>query len=62
MQARVEVIYPTDKKLYSRDGTTKIEFNVRVLDTMTDPFPIITEVLPLAVDITDWENGRMDCN
>lgn len=30
VQARVEVIYPTDKKLYSRDGTTKIEFNVRV--------------------------------
>lgn len=61
MQTRVVVNQPNDKKLYSRDGTTKNEFNVRVLDKMTDPSPITRDILPLAVDITDWEDGRMDC-
>lgn len=35
---------------------------MRVLDKITDPSPITGEVLPLAVDITDLEDGRMDFN
>lgn len=57
VQVRVEVIWPTDKRLYPRDVTTRTEFNVRVLEKMTDPSPMIGQVLPLAVDITDWEDG-----
>ena len=62
VQARVDVILLIDKRLYSRDGTTRTISNVRVLDKMTDPFPIIGEVLPLVMEITDWGEGRMDYN
>ena len=41
---------------------TRTVFSVRVLDKVTDPSLVIEEVLPLAIDITDWEDGRIDYN
>lgn len=53
VQARGEVIWLIDKRLYSKDVRNSTEFNVRILDKMTDPSPIIGEILPLPVDIID---------
>jgi hypothetical protein len=58
----VEVIWPTDNRLYSRGGTTRTVSKVRVLDKMTDPSPLMGEVLPFAVEITDLEEEKKDCN
>lgn len=58
MQARAEVIWLIDKRLYSREGTTRTLSNVRVLDKIIDPSPVIREVLVVAMEITDWGEGR----
>jgi len=62
MQLRVEVIWPTDNRLYYRDGTTRTVSKVRVLDKMTDLSPLMGEVLSFAVEITDLGEGKKDCN
>ena len=50
---RVEVIWLTDRRLYSRDGTTRTVSKVRDSVKITEPAPVIGEVLPLAVQIID---------
>jgi hypothetical protein len=49
----VDVIWLTDNRLYSREGTTRTVLSVSVFDKITDPSPVTGEVLPLAVEITD---------
>jgi hypothetical protein len=62
VQLRVEVIWPTNNRLYSRDGTTRTISKVRVLDKMTNPSPLMREVLPFAVEIIDLGEEKKDCN
>ena len=62
MQARAEVIWLTDNKLYSRDGTIRIVSNIRFFERIIFPSPIIGRVLPSAMEIIDYEHGKIDCN
>jgi hypothetical protein len=62
VQFRVEVIWPTDNKLCSRDGTTRTEFHVIFWVKMIVPSPTVGEVLPLAVEIKECVEEWRDCN
>ena len=53
VHARVKVIWLTERRLYSRDGTTRTISKVRETDKVIDPSLVIGKVLPLAVEITD---------
>jgi len=46
----VDVIWLIDNILYSREGTTRIIFNVSVLDKIIDPSLVTGEALSLAME------------
>lgn len=57
LHERVEVICLTKKRLYSRDGTMRIVSRVRDSVKVMNPSSIIGKVLPLALQIMNWEEG-----
>ena len=56
------MIWLTDNKLYSRLGTTNIVSRVMVVVKSMEPFPVIGEIPPLAVDMTYWDDGQRFCS
>lgn len=58
----LQMIWLTDNKLHSKEGTTKTESRLRELDKVTSPSPVSDDVLPLAINIIVWDEVKYTIN